>query len=44
MLDGMGIKTGIDLAALAEAGWKICERLGREPSSNVSAALKAKRA
>jgi len=44
MLNGMGIKTGIDLAALAAAGWAICAKLGREPTSKVSAALKAKRA
>ena len=42
MLNGLGIKTGIDLDALAEAGWFISDALGREPVSRVSLALRAK--
>ena len=43
MLDGMGIETGIDLPALAAAGWSILRHLGREPTSKVSRALAARR-
>jgi len=43
MLDGMGIETGIDLSALAEAGEFISAQLGRESGSRVSRALAAKR-
>jgi hydroxymethylglutaryl-CoA lyase len=39
MLDGLGIATGVDLAALAEAGRFVCGRLGREPASKVNRAL-----
>lgn len=39
MLDGMGIETGIDLQALAEAGWRVLHHIGREPSARVSRAL-----
>jgi len=43
MLDGMRIATGVDLSALAAAGWAICEKTGRKPASQVSLALAAKR-
>lgn len=43
MLDGLGIETGVDLEALAEAGRYISERLGREPVSRVNRALSARR-
>ncbi|MFQ5957842.1 MAG: hydroxymethylglutaryl-CoA lyase [Alphaproteobacteria bacterium] len=43
MLDGLGIDTGVDLDALAEAGWFICEALGRTPASKVSVALRGRR-
>ncbi len=43
MLDGLGIDTGVDLGALAEAGRFICTALGRQPASKVSLALEAKR-
>ncbi len=44
MLDGLGIKTGVDLAQVFEAGRFICAALGREPTSKVAKALAAKRA
>jgi isopropylmalate/homocitrate/citramalate synthase len=44
MLDGMGIETGVDLEALAEAGRFICAVLGRRPASKVSLALAGRRA
>ena len=43
MLNGMGIETGIDLAALAEAGRTISHHLNREPASRVARALTARR-
>ncbi len=42
MLDGLGIETGVDLDALARAGWFICDALGRPPASRVSRALCAR--
>lgn len=39
MLNGMGIKTGVDLDALAKAGQDICNALGTQPRSQVSQAL-----
>jgi hydroxymethylglutaryl-CoA lyase len=39
MLDGLGIKTGVDLGALVGAGRYICGELGRPPASKVSVAL-----
>lgn len=42
LLNGLGIKTGVDLQALASAGWFISEQLGKAPSSKVGLALKAK--
>jgi hydroxymethylglutaryl-CoA lyase len=39
MLDGMGIETGVDLAALAAAGRLISAALGRAPSSKVAQVL-----
>jgi hydroxymethylglutaryl-CoA lyase len=42
MLDGMGIKTGVDMAKLVEAGQFICKVLGREPTSKVAHAIRAK--
>jgi isopropylmalate/homocitrate/citramalate synthase len=44
LLDGLGIETGVDLAAVFEAGRFICGALGREPASKVAKALAAKRA
>ena len=43
LLDGLGIETGIDLEALVDAGWFICDALGREPASKVSRAVRARR-
>lgn len=42
MLDGMGIETGVDMAKLVEAGEFICKVLGREPTSKVAQAIRAK--
>ena len=42
LLNGLGISHGIDLTALAEAGWFITAKLGKQPSSKVGLALKAK--
>ena len=41
MLDGMGIRCGVDLEALARAGRTICLELGRKPTSKVAIALEA---
>jgi hydroxymethylglutaryl-CoA lyase len=43
MLDGLGIETGVDLAALADAGAYICKELGRTPASKVAQALAGKK-
>jgi isopropylmalate/homocitrate/citramalate synthase len=42
LLDGLDIRTGVDLAKLAEAGRFISAELGREPASKVARALAAK--
>jgi hydroxymethylglutaryl-CoA lyase len=36
MLNGLGIKTGIDFKKLLEAGWFISDKLGKPPISKVS--------
>ncbi|KAA5606947.1 hydroxymethylglutaryl-CoA lyase [Roseospira marina] len=41
MLDGMGIETGVDMAALLRAGTDVCRALGREPASKAARALAA---
>ncbi|MDP6174029.1 MAG: hydroxymethylglutaryl-CoA lyase [Rhodospirillales bacterium] len=41
MLDGMGIETGVDLAALVDTAWFISGALDREPGSSVARALRA---
>ncbi|HEX9466726.1 MAG TPA: hydroxymethylglutaryl-CoA lyase [Alphaproteobacteria bacterium] len=43
MLDGLGVRTGVDLDKLADSGWRICEYLGRTPSSKVSVALRGRK-
>jgi len=43
MLNGLGIKTGIDLEKLLTAGWFICEKLGKDPVSKVSKAYLAQK-
>ena len=40
MLNGLGIRTGVDLRRLVEIGRWICGVLGREPSSKVNKAFK----
>jgi hydroxymethylglutaryl-CoA lyase len=42
MLDGLGVRTGVDLERLVEIGRWICGVLGREPSSKVNKAFKKK--
>ncbi len=42
MLDGMGIETGIDLAAVVAAGQFICDVLGRMPTSKAAQAFLSK--
>jgi hydroxymethylglutaryl-CoA lyase len=44
LLQGLGIETGVDLEALAEAGEFICHALGRAPESRAARALLARRA
>jgi hydroxymethylglutaryl-CoA lyase len=44
LLNGLGIETGIDLDALADAGAWISSQLGRLPVSRVGRALLAKKA
>jgi hydroxymethylglutaryl-CoA lyase len=41
MLNGLGIKHGVNLEKLAAAGWAISDELNRTPNSKVSLALKA---
>ena len=38
MLEGLGVRTGVDLAAVAAAGARICAALGRESRSKVALA------
>jgi len=44
MLDGLGIATGVDLAAVAAAGRFACDALGRAPTSKAAQALAARAA
>ena len=44
MLDGLGVKTGVDMDKLMDAGQFISDYLGRPPVSKVAQALSAKRA
>jgi hydroxymethylglutaryl-CoA lyase len=44
LLDGLGVRTGVDLGKLAAAGRFILAELGREPASKVARALAAKAA
>jgi hydroxymethylglutaryl-CoA lyase len=43
LLNGLGIETGVDLAALAETGEWICRQLGRESRSKAARALITRR-
>lgn len=43
MLDGLGIKTGIDLEKLAATGSWICDQIGRSSASKANLAIGAKR-
>jgi len=42
MMNGLGVRTGVDLERLVEIGRWICGVLGREPSSKVNKAFKKK--
>ena len=44
MLDGLGIDTGVDFAAIVAAGQYICDALGRTPTSKAAQAFLAKAA
>src|SRR5512146_1135731 len=44
MLNGLNVRTGVDLGQLVEIGRWICGVLGREPSSKVNKAIAAKKA
>ncbi len=44
LLNGLGVRTGVDLEKLAATGRFICAELGREPASKVARALAAKAA
>ena len=44
MLDGLGIETGVDFAAIVSAGQYICDVLGRTPTSKAAQAFLAKAA
>ncbi len=43
LLDGLGIKHGVDLDKLIDAGQFICQRIGRDNGSKVARALLSKR-
>ncbi len=43
MLNGLGVRTGVDLDKLVDIGAWICGVLGREPSSKAARALSAKK-
>lgn len=43
MLNGLGIKTGIDLEKLADTGSWICDQIGKSSASKVNLALRASR-
>jgi hydroxymethylglutaryl-CoA lyase len=43
MLNGLGVRTGVDLKRLVEIGRWICSVLGREPASKVNKAYKTKK-
>jgi len=42
LLNGLDIETNIDFNKLLEAGWMICDKLGKDPISKVSLAYRAK--
>jgi len=44
MLDGLGVETGVDFAAVVAAGKFICDALGRSPTSKAAQAYLAKAA
>ena len=41
MLEGLGIKTGVDMDKVIDTAWFISEALGRTPNSKVAHALRA---
>lgn len=42
MMDGLGMQTGVDINALIDAAWYICEQIGSIPHSKTAHALKDK--
>ncbi|SEF43572.1 hydroxymethylglutaryl-CoA lyase [Vibrio hangzhouensis] len=40
LCEGLGIETGVDINAIARAGWQVCQQLNRTPVSKVSQALR----
>lgn len=42
LCNGLGIETGIDIDKVADAGWTICQQLGKLPSSKASLAIRAR--
>jgi hydroxymethylglutaryl-CoA lyase len=44
MLDGLGIATGVSLAAIVDAAWFISDVIGRPPASRVARAFQGRRA
>lgn len=43
LCNGLGIETGIDIDKVADAGWTICQQLGKLPSSKASLAIRARK-
>ncbi|MCG7588207.1 hydroxymethylglutaryl-CoA lyase [Photobacterium sp. OFAV2-7] len=43
LCNGLGIETGIDIDKVADAGWNICQQLGKLPSSKASLAIRARK-
>jgi hydroxymethylglutaryl-CoA lyase len=43
MLDGLGVRTGVDLDQLVEIGQWICGLLNRKPASKAALAISAKK-
>jgi isopropylmalate/homocitrate/citramalate synthase len=40
MMNGLGLKTGVDMEKLIDAAWYICDALGKKPNSKLSMAFK----
>ncbi|WP_064608831.1 hydroxymethylglutaryl-CoA lyase [Photobacterium sp. J15] len=42
LCQGLGIETGVDLDKIASAGWMLTEKMGKQPTSRTSLALKSR--